>query len=348
MKRPCCPLLCALVLSGLPLLLCGATHEENGKETAAMSYKAYTKWTINLPNETFTPVALMIPIKHQGGEGFAAALDGPALAIDSNGDGKVDVKAKGTSGLVTLKGVTAEGRAFTYAVRLSNEGGWKFAAAGAMTGKIKGETIRLIDQNNNGSYNDFGVDAMVVGIGDAASFLSKVVNLGGSLYNLDVSSDGAELSVTPFEGEAGQLNLRSGFESQGKLESAVIVSDDGQVSFNLADEKKGLTVPAGTYRLTHGRVVAGAESATVKSGRMRPITVAKDEQVAPAWGGPLKAEFTYTHQDGKLTIRPQDLFFFGQAGEEYANWVPDGAPPKFVVKDAETGQELLTARFGGC
>jgi hypothetical protein len=335
-------------VSGLSLLLGASAPNENEAEKTALSYKAYTKWTIDLPNETFSPVAQMIPIKHQGGEGFVAALDGPALAVDSNGDGKVDVKAKGTSGHVVLKGTGENGQSFTYAIRLANEGGWKFAAGGAMVGKIKGESVKLIDQNNDGTYDDWGVDAMIIGSGDAASYLSKVVNLGGALYELDIQADGTELSVKPFTGETGTLDLRASFESQGKLESAVVVSEDGQISFNLANAKSGAKVPAGSYRLAHGRVTAGAESVTVKAGRMRPIIVGNDETVRPEWGGPIKAEFTYTHEKGTLTIRPTDLFFFGRSGEEYVKWVPDGAPPKFIVKDAETGRELLTARFGGC
>lgn len=318
------------------------------REAATFAYKAAPKWTINLPKETFKPVGAEIPIAHAGGTGFRAEMDGTALAVDANGDGKVDQKAKGTAGFVTLKGKTSAGRDFTYAIRLVNTGGWQFSAAGFMTGSLKGVQIRLIDQNGNGSYNDFGIDAMIVGSGSAAAYLSKVVNLGGELFNLEVGADGVDVAVTPFKGEVGTLNLEGAFETQGNLESAVIVGESNDVSFNLAGSKKGTLVPAGTYSLSYGTVSQGAEVVRVRAGRMKPIVVAAGTVAAPAWGGPITAEFKWTHENGVLTIRPQDLFFYGAAGEEYYNWVPDGQPPTFVVKDAKNGEEITKARFGGC
>jgi hypothetical protein len=227
-------------------------------------------------------------------------------------------------------------------------GGWKFAASGVMAGKIKGVEIRLIDQDTNGKYDDYGKDAMIVGNGNAACFLSRVVNLGGSLYNLEVSADGAEVSVTPFAGEAGTLNLSSSFQTQGTLESAVVQSTSGDYSFNLADQKKGMLVPAGEYRIEYGTVMSGSESVRIRAGKMQPLAVKAGETIAPQWGGPLEGKFTWTHENGILTIKPENLFYFGKAGEEYFNWKPDGQPPTFVVKDAKTGREILEARFGGC
>jgi hypothetical protein len=349
MKATRGPLL-ALALGAAGLLALGGSigATENEKESATLSYKSFAKWTIDLPQETFTPVNQQIPIPHAGGSGFVAAMDGPALALDTNADGKVDAKAKGTAAMLTLKGKSENGRDLVYAVRLVNEGGWKFAAGGAMTGSIKGTPVRLIDQNNNGKYDDFGADAMVLGSGDAASYLSRVVSLGGTLYNFEVNADGSEVAVSPFVGETGTLNLREGFKSQGKLESAVIASEGRDISFNLADAKKGMVVPVGEYTLVYGTVTSGTEIVHVKAGKMAPIAVRAAEESVPAWGGPITAEFSYTHENDTLTIRPTDLWFYGSAGEEYYSWVPDGAPPKFVVKDAKTNREITTARFGGC
>jgi len=340
-------LLCA---TGAALLAFGSSiaATENEKETSQFAYKSYPKWTLNLPKETFTAVNAEIPILHTGGNGFRAEIDGTALAVDTNADGKVDTKAKGTNSFLTLKGKNGLGRDFTYAVRMTSTGGWKFAASGVMTGKIKGVDIRLVDQDNNGQYNDFGKDAMIVGNGVNACFLSRVVNLGGSLFNLEVSADGAEVAVTPFTGEAGTLNLASSFTTQGSLESAVVSSTSGDYSFNLADATKGVLVPAGEYKIEYGTVTSGAESVRIRSGKMKNFTVKAGETAAPQWGGPIKAEFTWTHENGVLSIKPENVFYFGQAGEEYYNWKPDGQPPTFIVKDAKTGEELLKARFGGC
>lgn len=322
-------------------------HEEE-KETSTLSFKSAPKWTINLPKEAYLPVSKEIPITHAGGTGFLAEMDGTALAVDTNGDGKTDTKAKGTAGFMTLKAKAENGREMSYAVRLVNQGGWKFAASGFMVGKVKGTAIRLVDQNNNGKYNDYGADAMLIGSGDAAAFLSRVVNLNGELFNLEVSADGVDVTVSPYTGQTGTLNLAGSFTTQGTLESAVVSSTDGDFSFNLAGEKKGILVPASAYTLAYGTVTQGSESVRIRPGKMKKITVGANALTSPAWGGPITAEFKWTHADGVLTIKPEDLFFFGNAGEEYYNWVPDGQPPAFVVKNAKNGQELLKARFGGC
>jgi len=336
------------VASAVLFAIGGPTTHENEKETAMLSPKSYPKWTINLPKETYSAVASEFPIAHSGGSGFHAEIDGTALAVDTNADGKLDTKAKGAKAYLVLKGKSTLGRDFSYAVRMVNEGGWKFASSTVMAGRVKGVDVRLIDQDNNGRFDDFGKDAMVIGDGDAASYLSKVVNLGGSLYSIEVSADGAQVTASPYAGDAGTLNLLESFTAQGKLESAVVNSTDGEFSFNLADAKQGMLVPTGEYAIEYGTVTAGAEIVRIRPGKMKPLSVKKDATIAPKWGGPIRAEFTYTHENGVLTIKPENLFFFGQAGEQYYDWKPDGQPPTFIVKDAKTGQEILKARFGGC
>jgi len=336
-----------LSVVGVSLLALSGAIRAHEEEKATFTYKSCQKWTIDLPKEAMSPINNLIPIAHTGGLGFSAVIDGTALAVDTNADGRPDVKAKGTKAFMTLKGKNDLGREFAYSVRLVNEGGWKFAASGVMIGRVKGVEVRLIDQDNNGRYNDFGVDAMVVGNGDAAAFLSKVVNLDGTLYSLDVSADGAEVSVAKYEGESGTLNL-SAYETQGDLASAVVSSMDDSMSFNLANAKNGVRVPTGDYKVVHGTVTAGSESAVIRAGKMKNLSVKSGEATTLAWGGPLRAEVTWTHQNGTLTIAPENLAYFGKAGEQYSNWKPDGQTPTFIVKDAKTGKEITKARFGGC
>ena len=55
-----------------------------------------------------------------------------------------------------------------------------------MVGSVEGVPVQLIDQNNNGVFNEIGIDAMVVGSGKSAAFLSKIVNLKGQLFEFEV------------------------------------------------------------------------------------------------------------------------------------------------------------------
>jgi hypothetical protein len=318
--------------------------ETQKKESAKLSYKTYSKWIILLPKETFSPAAGRIAI----GQGFPTQAAGPALAVDTNGDGKVDEKAKGTAANLILKGKRDDGSKYKYAVRMVNSGGWKWASSGAMAGTVKGTPVRLIDQNNNGIYNEFGVDAMIVGKGNVATFLSRIVSLGGDLYNLEVNANGDEVFTTPFEGETGVLNLRADYNTKGKLEAAVVVNENGDVSFDLAKAKKGMKVPTGAYVIASGKISKGRESAIIARGTSKPIRVHKDEPSVFAWGGPIRAEFSFDRNGKDVTFSPQQLWFYGKGGEEYKTWIPDGKPPKFIIKNKANGRELETATFGGC
>jgi hypothetical protein len=335
----------------IPLLVtCGAAWAQEPTDlTAAMTFKAAKEWSIVLPRETWTKVDGGIPIPHANAERFATESDGKSLSlgVDTDGDGSVDKRIKGAKGYLELGARTADGKALEYALRLRAVGtAYEFATAGVMRGRLCGETIVLIDQNNNGVWNEFGVDAMVVGSGKAASFLSKVANLGGSLYELAVDADGREVRATKWAGDSGELDLRKGFKARGKLDSVVVTSQNGSMSFELS--QGALRVPAGTYKIAGGQASSGVETVRIGGGRMNGVAVKSGETTALDWGGPLVAEFAFAREGEVVKIEPAALHFFGAAGEEYLEFLPQGASPKFNVFDAKSQKLLKSGRFGGC
>lgn len=326
--------------------------EENG----TLKVSVPPKWDINLPMTAPVKLAAgpqgtrMIPIAHADGAGFAVAVDGMALAVDTNGDGKMDDKVKGIGGVVTLRAKTADGKVLNTAVRVVKNGtDWDLYPAAFVHGRVGGQLIKLIDMNLNGRYDDFGVDAMVLGKTDAASLLSKVVNLGGKLFEFSASSDGSSVTAKPWEGQAGTLNLKKSWKSDGtNLESVVVASSNGDWSFELSDARSGMTVPAGEYSLVYGFAKKGAETVKIKAGPdMKPIKVEVGADNTFAWGGPLEMDFTYSIDKDTITV-PTNIRYFGAAGEEYYEFKPDGKPPLIVVTDAETGTVVREGRFGGC
>lgn len=338
----------AITLGLVPLGLAAGLTAQGEPQSAELSYKAEKKWSVVLPNETWSNAETGIPFAHAKGNDFKTVRDGLALGldVDTDGDGRTDKQVKGAKGFLLLRAKDNDGNKLNYAVRFKvDQKVYKFAAAGMMRGKIAGESIAIIDQNNNGRYDDFGVDAMIVGRGDAASYLSRVVNLDGVLYEIEVSGNGLKLDAKPYMGETGSIDLRSGFEASGALASAVINSTDGKYSFQLADTK-ALTVPTGSYRLAAGLVTKASESATIKPGKMQSIRVDKDKAVALDWGGPIEADFTFSHSGETVKIEPTSLHYYGRAGEEYVDFLPQGASPKFLVYDERTEKLLKTGRFG--
>ncbi len=338
-----------LLVLGVPWTGAGA----DGDGASSLKYQVVQKWTLDTPGEAFAPLpsrdgGFFFPIPHEKGEGFAAVIDGTALAVDTNGDGRPDTKVKGTAGAVTLTGRTADGRKLTAAFRLEKRGeAWFFAAGGVMAGSLRGTAVRLIDLNRNGRYDDLGEDAMIVGSGEAAWLLSRVVNLGGQLFETSVTPDGASITTAPFQGETGRIDVEAKFACFGTLRSAVLRDVAGKISFNAAGARGGIVVPAGEYTLVHGTAVKGAESVRIRAGGMKPITVASSATASPEWGAPLDVDFTFNLAGRKLTV-PTQLRYHGRAGEEYYDFRPDGQPPKILVLDPARRDVALEGRFGGC
>jgi hypothetical protein len=329
-------------------LALGASEVSEESTSAKLSFQAYPKWSFILPRETWKRADPYCGVAHAGdADGFLADQTGPmALEIDTNGDGRLDDKIKGAFGYAKLRGKNEDGERFAYAVRFKFDRGYKWASAGAMVGKLKGITFRVIDQNGNGTYNEFGVDAMVVGATDAASFLSKVVNLDGDLYELEISEDGHDVQLRPFSGETGILNLDGEYESRGDLVAA-IVRLGKDVSFNVAGHANGLRVPEGKYDFHSGYTRKGLETAVIGRGKSRPMPVEAGESYTLEWGGPLVAEFDYHVSGETITVKP-NVQFYGSGGEEYVRFQPDAKSPKILVKDRITGKLLDSGRFGGC
>lgn len=321
-------------------------------ERFGLRFKAFREWNILLPDERSEVIGDTIPFPHIEGGGFAAELRGTSLWLDRDGDGTLDVEVeaaeeRGQSALVLLRGEGAGGEDLRYAVRVSSDGRWSWASSCAMVGEVHGTKFSLIDQNGNGRYDDFGADAMIVGRGEVASFLSRVVNLDGELFELGVQSDGTQVELTPYQGDSGTLDLVSGFESEALLRSVVVQSADGELSFELSRAEEGLLVPAGEYALHSGQLVLGKGVATLSGGRMAAFELGAESTLAPTWGGPVEAEVVAQRQGGQVVFIPSEIFYYGDAGEQYSDFMPLGSSPEFALKDANTGDVLVNATFPG-
>ncbi len=315
-------------------------------EKIALKYKTYRNWDLELPKESFVRVSGDFSFPDSSPSKFKSQLDGAALKIDRNADGEMEAVVEGKGGLVTLLGKTHDGEKFLYALRLiKTNAGWGYAASGAALGMVDGQKVRIIDQNNNGRYDEYGKDAIVIGQGRYATFLSKVINVRGKLYSIDVSTDGLSLDCEPYAGERGTLDLSSQFATKGKLLSAVVRSADGDHSFNLAGGP--MEVPAGQYELDHGKIGIGRNVVTFTKGKLGSIAVEAGEERKLTLGEPVNIKFEFVLKSGKVIMDPKLVKYVGRGGEVYQSWNPFGGSPKFDVRDASTGDQIALAIFGG-
>lgn len=333
----------ALALLCAPLAATATAQEE----VATLKFAPQKKFDYVLPIETWTP-ANGVTIAHDGGQAFATESDGLRLHVDTNGDGRVDQKIQGAYGFAILTSTRHDGSDFGYAVRFRRSGDhYEYSTSGVMSGSLHGESIELIDLDNDGVFNEVGTDGMVVGGGKAACYLSEVVNLDGDLYTIEVDAAGTEIRAVPYDGPAGTLGVRRGLTIPGKLVSAVVSDATGKYSFEVGNTND-LRVPAGEYRLTGGFAESGGDSARLRGGSMAPLVVtdggtAELEQ----WGAPLIAEFDYTRAGSTVTVQPS-VRFVGRAGEEWYELLPDAKSPKLEFVDLDRNRVLTSARFEGC
>lgn len=310
-----------------------------------LSYRTYRTWKIELPAESYTKVSGELP------GGFAVELDGIKLLVDADGDGTLERSVEGKlddSGVRTAVLVCRRGEGRPVGFRLRDKGdGWRHAPAGAAIGKLGETRLQLIDQDNDGRFDGYGSDAMIVGTGARAQFLSDVVSVGGALYSIDVAADGSFLEYASFQGESGVLDLTSDMEAEAKLLTAVVKSADGRRSFDLASAPNGLVIPAGEYNIHSGKFGLGKAIVQVDPAATAPLIVTAEGACTLNWGGPVRAEFAYQRQGDEIAFHPDAVWYYGAAGEQYVGWQPIGKSPEFTVRSEATGAELARAVFAG-
>jgi hypothetical protein len=309
-----------------------------GSTKVDLQTKIYRSWKIRLPAESWRPVGKGLTVAGWGDTLFRAQLDGTSLVLDTDADGKLDTTVASEGGVIALtKG------ARRLAIRLRSKPDWSFAPASVKSGEIEGTRVRLIDQDNNGRFDDFGADAMVVGIGNSASFLSKVVRVADKLYAITVAADGAGLTYAPYTGATSQIDFK--VLTKGKVLAAVLRSSDQQYSFDVSQARTAIRVPAGRYLIHSGLLSFGGNKVSVRTGRSKPIVLAADAAAEVRFGGPIDVEFGYRVQAGnKFEFSPDAIWYYGRGGEEYHDWQPLGKSPLITVDDRQ-GKRIAEVIF---
>ena len=118
--------------------------------SVSLRYRSYRKWSLNLPAEKWFKVN--DGIRLDGGEKFAAQLEGERLRFDTDGDGEIDRTIKATvdrdtkvsTARVILTGKDNNGEPMKYAVRLRKDAaGWEWAPVGPWPEPLKRQRDRF-------------------------------------------------------------------------------------------------------------------------------------------------------------------------------------------------------------
>ncbi len=345
------------LLAGVAMMpLC----EAETADSVALKYRSYRNWSLKLPTEKWFPVKDGIRLPHSGGKLFAFEFSGTNLKVDTDGDGEldrdikalVDPKTMVSTTRVILSGADASGKPFRYAVRLRNDAdGWEWAPGGAMVGTLQTEagplSVKLIDQDGNGKFNDVGSDAMIIGNTDHAMMLSTTLFVDGKLQQVLVAEDASALTLSQYTGATSEIDMSTSFNSKAVLLSSVILSADRKHSFDIGAIEGPVRVPAGKYSVVSGFVGLGQQRVQIKAGKMKPLNLLADRSRKFDWGGPVSSEFQFARVGDQIQFSPNAIWFFGKAGEQYTGWNPVGKSPEFKVVDAETQVVLEVAILPG-
>lgn len=276
------------------------------------------------------------------GAGVATGDEKGYLLIDTDGDGKPETQIKSLDDSVTVKykdGEVAAQASIKFRYRMGDgKRQYVWQRNSANTGKVGKSTVALVDDNGNGSFNQWGADALAIGKSPFASPLSEVANIDGTVYRVRVDAPGKTLWTKKYEGEVGSVDLVSGYKAFGKLNWLVLTSGPS-VFIDVAGSKE-VQLPVGTYTIAMGEIGAGKMTAQIRNGTMAPIVVEAGKCTKVTWGMPVRFDFTYAINGGKVEIAWKDVRLVGAGKEEYYTFTPETITPKVEVKEDKTGKEL--------
>jgi hypothetical protein len=338
--------LAALLALGAAVPPIALARAGDGWEEATLKHRGQEDFQVVLPEATKVWRTLGDSLVVNGVE-FPLEVQGDLkFEIDTDGDETVDEAVRGNAGFVKLAAKDSKGESFEYSVRFRNDGAkkWSWAPSGVMQGKVRGTIVSFIDRNGNGRYNDLGQDAYAIGSDRGAAYLSDVINIGDTLYEVEVSENGATVKTQPYTGPTGRLIVPAPKDVKGDLIAAVFTK--GASSFNFAGASKGIVVPAGEYTFASGHIERGGESVAMSKGEMAKVTVPEGGEFTVSWGGPVSGFIPNpTVADGKARVVPT-FELFGSAGEAYGDFMPAvKSAPKILAIDKESGKVLAKGTF---
>ncbi|MFH1231100.1 MAG: hypothetical protein V1709_06340 [Planctomycetota bacterium] len=204
-------------------------------------------------------------------------------------------------------------------------------------GKVDDVEITLIDANNNGVYDEKGKDAIVIGNSIYALPVSPIICIKNKLYECKIEATAEKISLAPYEGKCGEVDMLSNFKCPLKLE--MLILNCGDIYLDVSKSKIN-TLPCGAYTLWLGYLTDKKGSATIKQNEMKSIDVTdeldkdnKKKVNLVQWGAPYRVDCSCTLQDNKITI-PESLNVYGAAGEEYYNVTPSMLPAGVEIFDS--------------
>ena len=325
-----------LIYLSLPFILYGAGEKDTPKDWIEYPLTYSADWNTIKDVVTVGPKIVdisdnFIPLpnpKDEFNKGFACKASGKLVSLDVDGDGIMERDVKDKDNFIPYKLDYGDGQPLPYQMRIwqrgsrKNDNGeivtiWSFQRACFMRGKTTVGTFTLIDDNNNGCYNDYGIDAIIIGSSKQAELLSSIIMVKGKLYELKVERNGAKIAIKEYNEQTGKIEVLKGLNFPGQKPEQVIITAENNIYFNVPIQKSLVMVPVGEYWIFAASL---GKRTKVKNSRETAVKVAesKDRPTVLKWGGPFK-----------LIVEPQAVL-----SGSLVKFIPpaDDTPPRLEEK----------------
>jgi hypothetical protein len=269
------------------------------------------------------------------------------MYLDLNDDGEIQkderIEVTGRPTFHEFQLQTADEKPFRYAVMMCElkeekffgfntrygEGSLRWQRACWMQGEaFDGRPVVLIDDDSNGTYNDYGADAIVVGKGKRADFLSEIVRVEGELYRVQVDDVlGATIRTMPFSGPTGMVEVH--YKGPILPESLYIRGAGGDLKRVVLPllQKTAVKVPVGKWVFYYGSLRDGkgrnASLAEIRKGKSEAFEVNENATTVVELGAPFTFDYEVKADGNNSVLRGRDLRVFGSRGELYTRFYPE-------------------------
>jgi hypothetical protein len=215
------------------------------------------------------------------------------------------------------------------------------APAASQVFEVGGEAVRVFDDDIDGVFGGPGqgyvwpgmqgdkgeqelqFDSMLVGKSKRAVPFSRLVQIADQWYQLEPEYGGKIMRHAPVTLRTGTLEL----QAKGADFAWYVVEGLDElagVRFDLAQARRGVTVPVGRYRLISAGLRAGKRADIMKATVAPPlgedagvVFVAPDAEAAFVAGAPYGFDFKAYVEGDELAIDGESVVVVGAGGERY-------------------------------
>ncbi|MGE4157940.1 MAG: hypothetical protein AB7F75_02455 [Planctomycetota bacterium] len=200
-------------------------------------------------------------------------------------------------------------------------------------GKIK---ITVVDHNANGRYAELGVDNFHAGDTDKpGQFLSRLVEIDGAWYHLEIDEIYKKLHHKPSKGPLGKVTIETKYAGDYVMPFVILAmgSDATITLFKDADGFKAHSVPAGNYSIYSSVIwidkslMTRGNQVHIGPGKGDTFEVGEGKSTTITFGGDLVMKFDADYyvkaaDAGKSTptLRIRNPVAYGSAGENYHDY----------------------------